>query len=188
MAHPDPGYPPTVQETNAWSFKKWFYVFYEWVRWRGKIRERFPNLLTITGTHAGSSGATAGTLTSGRVNNLQAIGGTDVVVNEVVANPGFIFYFDFPDAYGARDLVFLGKYIGSAAHQVNVRCQIYDYVNSSWDSLSENFVSNDAFRWYHFGWETDNYTSSTGVTSIRFIHNTTGNASHTFSIDYMCIR
>ncbi len=135
----------------------------------------FPKSMSVTG----------GTLVSGTVADLSAVGGGDVLVSELAATPGFLLTTNFSIASAVPNIVQAhALYEGGAGHTVNM--DIFNHVTSSWTTLGQ--IPDTAvigFQQYALTGATD-YVSAT-VAKVRMNHISAGNPTHSFLLDYLTL-
>lgn len=137
--------------------------------------------------HADEIAVVAGAIESGLIEDTWSDNGTQLVLTEITANPGFDYHFyfrDVPDS--AYNLIFNGHYAGNPAH--NVKIQQWNFNTSNWTDLtaaSTDFPSDTVDYDDEFSiFGGTNYVSS-GEVRLRIYHNGTGVATHRFYIDYL---
>jgi hypothetical protein len=123
-----------------------------------------------------------GTLTQGTVADLQAVGGTDMILTELTGPDPLTFTFEFTGVDKATSFAFYGRYDGGSTDYLNI--EAYNYTVSQWQLLGE-IGTTDNNQWHSYNiFLPTNYISS-GVMQIRFTHQTTGNTSHGFIFDFV---
>ena len=130
-----------------------------------------PTTLTVT----------YGTLNQGTVADLCAVGGTDVIVQERVANPPFEIRLTFTNVLRLDGFKFYGRYAGGADHNVHV--EAYNNATSGWDYIG-NIGTSTTKQWYSYGLNLANNYLSSGTVQVRLIHTDSGIISHQMIIDY----
>ena len=135
----------------------------------------FPYQMTVT----------AGTLTSGdSVDDLAALDGNTVLIEEVAATPGFDVDFDFQGVGHADHLILYGRYEGNSAHIVEV--QMWDYSSSAWRSLGVlDHTTVDSMKEYAV---IDEQMTYKGSAQVRIVHTSAGVPGHDLYIDYMALK
>lgn len=126
----------------------------------------------------------AGTLTTGTVTNLQARGGTTVVVTEVVATPGFTVEIAWTGVVSPLGFILEGWYQGNVAH--NVDLEAWNYTTSAWDKYDTMVNNTVRVRYNHMYMLSSDYVSA-GAAKIRMNHTSAGTAGHTLNLDYAAI-
>jgi hypothetical protein len=123
-----------------------------------------------------------GTLTQGTVADLQAVGGTDMILTELTGPDPLTFTFEFTGVDKATSFAFYGRYDGGSTDYLNI--EAYNYTASEWQLLGE-IGTTDNKQWHSYNiFLPTNYISS-GVMQIRFTHQATGNTSHGFIFDFV---
>ena len=136
---------------------------------------KYPTTLTVT----------TGTLTTGTVTNLQARGGTDVVITEVTGVPGFDVELVFASLpYISLGFVLEGWYAGSTPHDVAI--QAYNYTTSAWDRYG-TMASTSTKQRYSFLYMLGSDYVSSGNAKLRLYHSNSGTGTHTLNLDYAAI-
>lgn len=143
----------------------------------GEVRHVAANVTTSPGTP------------SGTVNDTYILGDettSEYTIHETDTTPGFTTTFEFQGLTGGFRLIELrGLYTGSGVdHHVDV--ELWSYDTSAWLSYGEISLGN-AYSVYAFSVPNSDQHISGGVALLRFNHPQTGNASHYFHIDYLCL-
>lgn len=132
--------------------------------------------------YAGTMTVNYGTLDTGVVTDLQAVGGTDVNISEATGANPLQVTFDFTGITRLNSFVFYGRYSGGAAHQVYV--EIYNTGTTNWDLLAI-IGHSDAKIWHGIPiYNTTAYINA-GAVSVRFRHIGTGINTHDLILDYV---
>jgi len=122
-----------------------------------------------------------GTLNQGAYTDLAAVGGTDVIIQERVANPPFQVTIGFTGVARISGLKFYGRYNGSASH--NVHIEAYNYITAAWDYVGEISTTTNK-QWFSYNLNLPNNYLSSGNAEWRIIHEGSGNITHQLIIDY----
>jgi len=123
-----------------------------------------------------------GTLSSGTVADLAAVGGTDVNIQELSGANPLQVTFAFSGVKRMTSFVFYGDYNGGASHVVWI--EAYNYLTSTWDFFGE-FGNSTTKQWYQFSiFQPTKYISS-GAVQVRLTHQGTGIATHNLILDYV---
>ena len=132
--------------------------------------------------YAGTMTVNAGTLDTGVVGDLQAVGGTDVNISEAAGADPLTVTFDFTSVTKLSAFAFYGYYAGGSGHQINV--EIYNVGTTAWDIIGV-IGSETAKRWYDFPiFNTTAYINA-GAVSVRLRHIQTGINTHDLILDYL---
>lgn len=123
-----------------------------------------------------------GTLNQGTVADLDEVGGTDVIIQELVGANPLTVTFDFSNVTEVTAFVFYGQYLGGAMHQVYI--EAYNYVLDTWD-LKLIIGTDGAKKWYTAPIYNANAYLSEGNMQVRFRHIGTGISSHQLVLDYV---
>lgn len=126
-----------------------------------------------------------GTLTQGTVADLAAVGGTDVIIQELSGADPLRVQFTFNDVRKVGFFSFYGRYNGGAMHIIWI--EAYNNTTLAWDLLGElsNFTSKQWFGYNMF--LAENYISESGVVLVRMNHQGNGINTHTLTLDYVDI-
>jgi len=132
------------------------------------------------------------TMSVGTVTTAFSVGDVNVFADGLVAEvveaagvPGFNIIVDFTNVYHFNEVLLRGRYDGTASHIVTM--QIYNYNTTNWDSLSLVPHTSDAYvESIAYIPDETNYISSNNA-RVRIYHNTTGNASHEYYLDYIAL-
>lgn len=120
-----------------------------------------------------------GTLDTGVVGDLAAVGGTDVNISEATGANPLQVQLDFSSVTTLDGFAFYGRYTGGAAHVVVI--EIYN--GSTWDTLGQ-IGSTTGKQWYSFNIYSPSTYIIAGVVKIRFRHTGTGVNTHDLVLDY----
>jgi len=123
-----------------------------------------------------------GTLNSGTVSDLCAVGGTDVDIQELAGSDPLRVTFAFTGVARMSSFVFYGDYNGGAGHEVWV--EIYNPNTTNWDFLGQ-FSASVTKQWYSFNIFTPNTYISLGNVQVRINHQGTGINTHKLILDYV---
>jgi len=180
---PDPGPTPNkvdVIEGSAGKFKfpwmTWLFNFYEWVRLDKADNYTYsvPSSLTVV----------AGGTPVGTVTDLQTLNdGNEYNLPEASGVPGIDLECDFTGVTSIRGLVLNARYVGSTAHEVQVRLKNYSGGDDIFMRMSSTTSNN--YRTVLIPDDT-NYISN-GAAQVNFYHPITGVPSHDLYIDYVSI-
>jgi hypothetical protein len=123
-----------------------------------------------------------GTLNTGVVAGLQAVGGTDVDITEASGADPLRVHFNFTAVTRMTGFDFFGYYAGGSGHQIAI--EIYNTITTNWDSLG--LIGSDTAKgWYSFPiFNTSTYVSA-GAVSVRFRHIQSGSITHHLYLDYL---
>ena len=124
----------------------------------------------------------SGTLNQGTVADLDEVGGTDVIIDELVGADPLTVTFDFSDVTEVTSFVFYGEYVGGAMHQVYI--EVYNYVSLAWD-LKLIIGTEGSKKWYTAPIYNSNAYLSEGAMQVRFRHISNGISSHQLILDYI---
>lgn len=132
--------------------------------------------------YAGTMTVNTGTLNAGTVADLQAVGGTDVDIQEVTGADPLRVTFDFTAVTRLSGFAFYGNYNGGGTHQMSV--EVYNTGTTNWDVLG--ILGIDTVKaWYSFPiFNTSAYINA-GAVSVRLRHVQNGNATHKLILDYL---
>lgn len=125
----------------------------------------------------------AGTLVSGTVADLSALGGGDVLVSELGTTPGYTLSANFSSISVLPNTVQLhALYEGGAGHTVNV--DVFNHVTSSWDTLGQ--ITEGSVMGFH-EYNITGITAHVSATKakVRINHVSNGNTTHSFTLDYL---
>lgn len=125
---------------------------------------------------------TYGTLNQGTVADLCAVGGTDVIVQEITGIHPFQIDFTFSAVKRISGLKFYGRYNGSPSHNVHIEC--YNYVSAVWDYVGE-FSTTTNKQWFSYNLNLPNSYLSGGIVQVRIVHQDSGTPTHQMIIDYI---
>jgi len=123
---------------------------------------------------------TYGTLDTGVVGDLAAVGGTPVNISEEVGANALQVQLDFPNIVQLDGFAFYGRYAGGAGHVIQV--EIYN--GSTWDALGQ-FGSTAASQWYSFNIYSPSTYIIIGTVKVRFRHLQNGIGTHDLILDYV---
>lgn len=130
---------------------------------------------------------TKGSVTSGTYQDTHLAGGIYHTIAESAVNGFDVYYeFDVPDGFTADHTEFVGRYQGSASHDVNVYA--YNWTTTVWDKISSpanklNHATTDYTKQFDI---IAAHTSTQGKIRIRILHETaTYNASHRLYVDHI---
>jgi len=129
-----------------------------------------------------------GTVTSGTVATTRTINQTYYEVAEAAGAPGFDVQFTFTGLPGQpAKFKFAGRYVGSAAHEVEV--QIYNYSTLAWDDINATtkdipHSTTDYTVIFNYPTDATNYLSG-GESKVRLYHTSVGSATHDLYVDYV---
>lgn len=123
-----------------------------------------------------------GTLIAGTVTDLQAVGGTDVDIQEAAGADPLRVTFDFTGVTRLSSFAFYGNYDGGAAHQMSV--EIYNVGTTNWDVLG--IIGIDTVKaWYSFSIFNISSYINAGAVSVRLRHVQSGVNTHNMIFDYV---
>jgi len=137
----------------------------------GDIPSLFTSISTIVN---------AGTQTAGDNNSVALKGDSDIlIIDEVVANPGFNVEFVYDDIVTFNSLRGFMQYSGSIAHTVLL--QIYDYDSTTWETYLN--VESDSYQWYIPNVPDPDAHISSGKVRVRIYHDGQGVGTHRLNVD-----
>lgn len=122
-----------------------------------------------------------GTLNQGVVGDLCAVGGTDVIIQEIVHNPPFQVTLTFNNVSRVNGFKFFGRYAGGATHVIHA--EAYNYTTSTWDYLGDVGYTTSK-QWYAYRFNLPNNYLSNGTVLCRLVHQDTGSNTHQLILDY----
>ena len=125
-----------------------------------------------------------GTLNTGTITDLCAVGGTDVSITELSGTDPLRVTFQFLAVNRMNYFTFYGDYSGGASHVVWV--EIYNPNTTTWDYLGQ-FGTSATKQWYAFPIFTPNTYISAGAVQVRLNHQGNGIATHGLILDYVDI-
>lgn len=140
------------------------------------------DLLSDESFYAGTMTVNAGTLNTGTVADLQAVGGTDVNIQEGSGANPLTVTFDFTGVTKLSAFVFFGYYLGGSGHQLDV--EIYNHLTTNWDNLGL-VGAETSKKWYSFPIYNTNSYINAGAVSVRIRHIQNGNITHQLILDYL---
>lgn len=123
-----------------------------------------------------------GTLNTGTVSDLCAVGGTDVNITELSGADPLRVTFAFSGVQRVSSFVFYGDYNGGASHVVWV--EMYNYLTTAWDFIGE-FGNSSTKQWYSFNIFTPDSYLSGGNAQVRISHQGNGISYHSLILDYV---
>jgi len=111
--------------------------------------------------------------------------GSSIVVSESSNTPGFTVEILFSDVKYFDSVAAYVYYDGTSGHNINV--DIYDYSQSLWHNLG-SFSDQSSFTDLSYQIQNcSDYISSSGTVLLRFNHSSTGDNTHTLSIDFVVL-
>lgn len=123
-----------------------------------------------------------GTLNSGTVSDLCAVGETDVNIQEITGTDPLRVTFTFTGVNRVDGFKFYGRYNGSTQHVINA--EAWNYSTSAWDFLG-NLSTTTGKQWYVFILNLPNNYLSSNTVQIRLVHQGSGQSSHQLILDYV---
>ena len=146
---------------------------------KNSIRDKIETLIDRV-YPAGTLTVDYGTLDTGAVGDLAALGGTPVNISEAVGANALQVQLDFPNIVQLDGFAFYGRYAGGASHVIQV--EIYN--GSTWDALGQ-FGSTAASQWYSFNIYSPSTYIIIGTVKVRFRHLQNGIGTHDLILDYV---
>jgi hypothetical protein len=143
--------------------------------------DKFESLTPVTYCPA-SVTVNKGTLVQGMASDLCAVGGTDVIVQEVTGSDPLRVTLAFSAVQRLTSFSFYGRYSGGASHIVYI--EAYNYTAAAWQLLGELGTSSTK-RWYSYNIFLPTNFISAGATQVRFNHQGNGIATHQLILDYV---
>lgn len=129
--------------------------------------------------YAGTMTVNIGTLIAGTVASLQAVGGTDVDIQEA-SSTGLQVQLDATTVSRISSVSVYGYYAGGSGHQIVV--EFWNWTGSAWETVG-TFGTTAAKQWYAFPLNNSvAYLSGTNA-RMRFRHVGTGITSHHLFLD-----
>lgn len=152
--------------------------------------------LNVTGTiyneiSPNKMSVSIGTLELGGVENLSLADDNLVKVAEAASTPAMLIELNFTVANEPERLYFIGRYEGSATHELEV--QVLNFSSGSYIEIRENIrdlkhTSGDInyFREWNFPLPNSNYVNN-NIVSVRINHTDNGNSAHNLYMDKIWI-
>lgn len=142
------------------------------------IQAQITNITPIE-YYASTMTVDVGTLVAGTVADLQAIGGTDVDVQEV-APGGIQVQLDATGITRLTTFAFYGYYDGGSGHLMET--EFWNWTSSAWEAVGQ-FGTTTAKSWRSFVLNNSVQYMSSGNVRMRFRHIGTGQPSHHLYLD-----
>ena len=129
----------------------------------------------------------AGGTPVGSITDVQTLlDGNVYQLPEVAATPGFDLEFDFENIKSIRGIVTMTRYTGLSTHIVTQRLYNYEDVQDDAFILINHTATNYQYRTILIP-DDSKYINASKEAQLIFYHETAGNNSHDFYVDYVAL-